>query len=151
MACLDLLSWYLLTSEQPFLYSMYMTDMEKLLNKATHLIISESKDEDEKDMVTAIASSTDKDGFCKSLEEEIPALAEEGNTKQIGEIVRALQKSGATPNIRKILHYFAQSESERGKRLFQNADKDTLLVLFENIATAFRLANEMDLATLNQS
>lgn len=102
--------------------------MQILVDKSSSLIKSQSNEEDKSELV----------------ESDIPHLAENGNTKEIGAVVRTLEGSGETPNIRKILHYFAQSESERGKKIINTESREELSEVLNNIAQAFRLANEMD-------
>lgn len=73
---------------------------------------------------------------------DIPTLAKEGKT---GELAAVFKETGA--DTRKTLHYFAQSEAERGVQIVGSASRKEIPTAFHNIAKAFELANEIDKAS----
>lgn len=100
--------------------------------------------------VELITSQSIQADFPEADQTQISVLAEQGDSQQIGDIIKSLKSELKNSDIRKALHYFAESEAERGLKLAGGTSFKDIKKAFDNIAEAFKLANKIDLAIENK-
>jgi hypothetical protein len=131
-----------------FIYIIYMdnqqTKLHELLNQASNLIKTASSEKDAQNPIENLEKKENNLEILEAMKKEIPLLAQKGQTNEIGIHLRVLEHFNASPDVRKILHFFAQSEAERGKQMVNLASKEELGSILTNIAQAFTLANSID-------
>jgi uncharacterized protein with von Willebrand factor type A (vWA) domain len=122
------------------------TKLRELLNQASNLIKTASTEKETQSLIENLGKKENNAETLEAMKKEIPLLAQKGQTKEIGTHLRILEHFNASPDVRKFLHFFAQSEAERGKQMVNSASKEELSSILTNIAQAFALANSIDQA-----
>ncbi|HSW97799.1 MAG TPA: hypothetical protein VLF89_08290 [Candidatus Saccharimonadales bacterium] len=134
---------------------------QEAIKRARNLIIKSAIQEDVDRKIAHISAMSPSDRIT-ALNRLYPSAeheAELGNTPQIALIQLLCEHFGIEPHTRMLLHYYAQAEANRGKKLIQQDSKDEqkqqqvleilrnvsdILVILSNISKAFADADEIN-------